>query len=228
MPIRWGMTGTIPKGEWEWWPLLCGLGPVVGEVQARDLQERGVLADCHVDVMVLADDHVGFRSYPEEYDYLVTDKARLGWIAEMVRSWTEESGNTLVLVDRIETGEALAALTPGSVFIQGSMSGKKRAIEWEAVATVSNKSIYATYGTAAVGINAPRLFNIVLLEPGKSFVRVIQSIGRGLRRAHDKSSVRITDLSSSLKFSARHRTKRLSFYAEAQYPTTVAKVDWRR
>ena len=32
----------------------------------------------------------------------------------------------------------------------------------------------------------PRIFNLVLIEPGKSFVRVIQSIGRGIRKAEDK------------------------------------------
>ncbi len=60
--------------------------------------------------------------------------------------------------------------------------------------------IIATYGVAAVGINLPRIFNLVLIEPGKSFVRVIQSIGRGIRKAEDKDSVMIWDITSSCKF----------------------------
>jgi superfamily II DNA or RNA helicase len=85
----------------------------------------------------------------------------------------------------------------------------------------------ATYGVAAVGIDIPRLFNVVLIEPGKSFVRTIQSIGRGLRKAHDKNSVQIWDITSTMKFSKRHLTQRKKFYSEAEYPYSVEKIDWQ-
>ena len=64
---------------------------------------------------------------------------------------------------------------------------------------------------AAVGINIPRIFNLVLLEPGKSFVRVIQSIGRGVRIAKDKDFVQIWDVTSRCKFSRRHLTERKKY-----------------
>jgi superfamily II DNA or RNA helicase len=85
----------------------------------------------------------------------------------------------------------------------------------------------ATYGVAAVGINIPRIFNLVLLEPGKSFTRVIQSIGRGIRKAEDKDFVQIWDITSTCKFSKRHLTKRKVFYNEAHYPFTIKKVEWQ-
>jgi superfamily II DNA or RNA helicase len=72
----------------------------------------------------------------------------------------------------------------------------------------TNTITIATYGVAAVGINIPRIFNLVLLEPGKSFVRVIQSIGRGVRIAEDKDFVQIWDVTSRCKFSKRHLTER--------------------
>ena len=78
-----------------------------------------------------------------------------------------------------------------------------------------------------MGINIPRIFNLVLLEPGKSFVRVIQSIGRGIRKAQDKDSVQIWDITSSAKFSKRHLTERKKFYKEANYPFTVEKVNYK-
>ena len=91
----------------------------------------------------------------------------------------------------------------------------------------SNKIIIATYGVASVGINIPRIFNLILVEPGKSFVRVIQSIGRGIRKAEDKDFVQIWDITSTAKFSKRHLTKRKKFYNEAKYPFNVNKVDYR-
>jgi superfamily II DNA or RNA helicase len=78
---------------------------------------------------------------------------------------------------------------------------------------------------AAVGINIPRIFNLVLVEPGKSFVRVIQSIGRGIRKADDKENVMIWDITSACKFARRHLTQRKKFYKEANYPYNIEKVD---
>ena len=80
---------------------------------------------------------------------------------------------------------------------------------------------------AAVGINLPRIFNLVLVEPGKSFVRVIQSIGRGIRKAEDKDHVEIWDIASTCKFAKRHLTARKRFYTEANYPFTIEKVEWQ-
>jgi superfamily II DNA or RNA helicase len=80
---------------------------------------------------------------------------------------------------------------------------------------------------AAVGINVPRIFNLALIEPGKSFVRVIQSIGRGLRKAQDKDFVNVFDICSSAKFSKRHLTSRKKYYKEANYDFKVSKIDWK-
>jgi len=67
----------------------------------------------------------------------------------------------------------------------------------------------------------------VLIEPGKSFVRVIQSIGRSLRVADDKDYADIYDITSNCKFAKRHLTKRKQFYREAEYPFKVEKIHWK-
>lgn len=226
IPIRWGLTGTVPKEEFEFLSLLASLGPVVGEIRAADLQEKGVLANCHVEVVQLRDDHVEFRTYPEEYDFLVTDPQRLAFIGEYCKALAEQ-GNTMILVDRIETGKILADLIPDSVFVSGSTKSKDRKKEYKEVQQAQGKVIIATYGVAAVGINIPRIFNLVLVEAGKSFVRVIQSIGRGIRKAQDKDAVHIVDMCSTAKFSARHLAKRKVFYKEADYPFSITKLDYR-
>ena len=92
---------------------------------------------------------------------------------------------------------------------------------------MNNKVIVATYGVAAVGINIPRIFNLVMLEPGKSFVRVIQSIGRGIRKAEDKDYVNVVDITSDLKYSKRHLTKRKVFYKEQGFRHTITKVEYK-
>jgi superfamily II DNA or RNA helicase len=138
-----------------------------------------------------------------------------------------ETGNTLVLVDRVAAGQELVKrLGDRAVFVSGATKAKDRKEEYDEVADVNDKIIVATYGGAAVGINIPRIFNLVLVEPGKSFVRVIQSIGRGIRKAEDKDFVQIWDLTSTCKFAKRHLTKRKQFYKEAKYPFTQEKLEW--
>jgi superfamily II DNA or RNA helicase len=221
-PIRWGLTGTIPKEKWEFQSLLASIGPVINHVTAHDLQQKDVLANLHINVLQTNEIET-FRSYQDEYTFLVTDTDRLDWIAAKV-SELSATGNTLVLINRIDTGEKLIARLPDSVFISGAVKLNDRKEEYDEVKTSDGKIIVATYGVAAVGINIPRIFNLVLLEPGKSFVRVIQSIGRGIRKAEDKDFVQIWDITSQCKYSKRHLTERKKYYSEAKYPYTITKV----
>lgn len=224
-PIRWGLTGTIPKEDINFQSILATLGPVVNRIAAHQLQERGVLSQCHVNIVQLFDPQV-FRTYQEELKYLVTNKDRVEYIAKLCGAITE-SGNTLILVDRIECGKHLEELLPNSVFINGGVKLDDRKEHYNEVREVNDKIIIATYGVAAVGLNIPRIFNLVLLEPGKSFVRVIQSIGRGIRKAEDKDFVQIWDITSTCKYAKRHLTERKKFYKEAKYPFTIEKVEWQ-
>jgi superfamily II DNA or RNA helicase len=224
VPIRWGLTGTIPKEDYARQSINCMLGPVVGQLSASELQEAGHLAQCHVNVVQLVD-HKEYANYQSELKYLIETAERLDYIARLI-STIVDSGNTLILVDRISAGRALAERLPGSVFVSGATKAGERKEHYDEVAEASDKIIIATYGVAAVGINIPRIFNLVLLEPGKSFVRVIQSIGRGIRKAEDKDFVQIWDITSTCKFAKRHLTKRKAFYKEANYPFSVEKAEW--
>jgi len=223
-PIRWGLTGTIPKEKFEFESIHASLGPVIGQISAKELQDKGVLANCHVNVCQLIDT-VSHAGYQEELKYLVTNKARVEYLGKLLNT-VSQSGNTLILVDRISAGEMLTELIPNSTFVSGSVKVKDRKETYDTIREGTNEVIIATYGVAAVGLNIPRIFNLVLIEPGKSFVRVIQSIGRGVRKAKDKDFVQIWDITSTCKFAKRHLTQRKKFYKDAQYPFTIEKVDW--
>lgn len=224
IPIRWGLTGTVPKEVFEQRSLQVSIGPVISQLSASELQDKGVLANCHVNIVQTVDNRE-FSNYQSELKFLLEDDKRLDAIAQLLNQ-IKETGNTLILVDRVAAGHALVAKIPDSVFVSGATKGKDRQAEYEGITDSTNRVIVATYGVAAVGINIPRLFNVVLIEPGKSFVRVIQSIGRGLRKAHDKQEVIIWDITSSCKFAKRHLTKRKVFYRDAGYPFSQEKMNW--
>ena len=225
IPIRWGLTGTVPKEDFQSMSLKVSLGEVVGKVTAKSLQDKGILAQCTVNILQMLD-WKEFGNYQSEMKYLTSDEERLEYLSYVFRE-IGLTGNTLILVNYISTGKILESSIPNSIFLSGGTHAKTRKEEYDKVRTEDNKVIIATYGIAAVGVNIPRIFNLVLLEPGKSFVRVIQSIGRGIRIAQDKDHVHIWDITSNCKYAKRHLTERKKFYKEAGYPFTIEKIDWR-
>lgn len=225
IPIRWGLTGTIPKDEAQFTAIKASIGDVVQSIKAYELQEKDVLADLHITVLQMVD-NIQFKDYHKEQDWLSSNEERLTYIAKEIKGFACD-GNTLVLVDRVATGEILAELIEDSVFLYGHTKSEIRKEEYESIQTSNNKVIIATYGIAKQGIDIPRIFNLVLLEPGKSFIKVIQSIGRGIRRSDDKDFVNIYDVASNAKYSKRHLTERKALYKEARYNFTVKKVTYK-
>jgi superfamily II DNA or RNA helicase len=226
LPIRWAVTGTIPKEDYAKRSLQVAIGEVVGTIKASDLQDKGVLSNCHVNVVQMID-HVEYKDYQSELRYLLDTTDRLHVMAGLIQK-ISTTGNTLVLIDRVEPGKAITNAIPGAVFVSGNTKSADRKDHYDTIANNDNLIIIATYGVAAVGINIPRIFNLVLIEPGKSFVRVIQSIGRGIRKAEDKDFVNIYDITSTCKFAKRHLTQRKAFYKEANYPFSIEKLDWQK
>jgi superfamily II DNA or RNA helicase len=83
VPIRWGLTGTIPKADYEFKSIHVALGEVINRVSAAELQQKGLLAKCNIEILQLWD-YVDYKNYREEQTHLVTKKARIEYIARMV------------------------------------------------------------------------------------------------------------------------------------------------
>lgn len=228
IPLRWGLTGTIPKAEHEQMALRITLGQVANQLSAKELQDMGVLSNCHVNIVQMKE-ITEYSNYQSELTFLTTNPTRIKYISGLIKN-IADTGNTLVLVDRIKAGqmlqEELSSYGFDVTFVKGDIKSTDRKEAYDEINDTDNSVTIATYGVAAVGLNIPRIFNMVLLEPGKSFVRVIQSIGRGVRKAKDKDHVEIWDITSTAKFSKRHLTDRKKFYKEAEYPFTIEKVNY--
>ncbi|BAQ02812.1 helicase [Klebsiella phage K64-1] len=228
VPLRWGLTGTIPKDQIEAARIKCNLGNVIYTVTSKELQDKKILSTCNISCIKLKSS-MKFENYAEELKFLTTDRERMSYVAKLIQALSE-SGNTLVLVDRIECGNLLCEFLglPKSEFVKGDTKKKDRESSYGEIRWADNKILIATYGVASTGISISRLYNVVLIEPGKSFIKTIQSIGRGLRVAEDKDHVEIIDISSSTKYSAKHLRERLVYYKEAKYPHNVIEVkDWQ-
>ena len=115
VPIRWVLQEQYSKDEHEAVACTCCLGNVVGNLSSKELQDMGVLADLDIDIFQLQDGQLGFGSYAQELKWLVTDPNRIDQISSIINGLAV-SGNTLVLIDRIKTGEMLAERNDSCVY----------------------------------------------------------------------------------------------------------------
>lgn len=245
MPYRFGVTGTLPKEASDQMSVNTAVGDVKYTVNAHDLIVKGILSNLHIDVFQLEENLEGeykkycdeecitskaptyvqfkdgyFPDYAAEKNYLQKAPARIDWIAGLIEQKRDEKkGNVLCLVDNIAFGRKLAKLIDGAIFVNGQdVKQKDRKDIYDLFKDADDLVVIATVHVAGTGLSINRIFNLVLVDAGKSFIRVIQAIGRGLRTSSDKKFVSVTDVCSDLKYSKKHTTERLNYYVEAQYP----------
>jgi superfamily II DNA or RNA helicase len=254
IPYRFGVTGTLPKDPASVLSVKVALGPVRATIYAKELQDRGVLAQLDIDILQLEEDlrkeynefcnqgeFIGkpptyiqfkdgyFPDYASEKSFLHRSKPRIEWIADFLIAKSDtRKGNVLCFVDSIVLGRQLAELIPNAIFVNGKDMKKSsdRQKVYDMFADRDDLIVIATVHIAGTGINIRRIFNLVFIDIGKSFIRVIQAIGRGLRTAEDKSRVNVTDICSDLKYAKRHVKQRMNYYDEAQYPYKKHKLDY--
>lgn len=255
IPHRFGVTGTIPKAETDAMSVEIAVGPVRYTIPASKLIRDGHLSNLNIDIIQHRvdlqeeyDKYLEFEyeeedgppltyiKYKDQYfpdfsaekQFLQTNPERLEWISLYIEHKRQnKKGNTLVLVNSIAAGKKLAKLIPNSHFLYGKDDAKVRKEVYDMFADHDDMVAIATVNIASTGLNIPRIFNLIFIDMGKSFIRTIQSIGRGLRKAHDKDRVHVTDICGDLKYSKKHVAERIKFYKEAEYPYKKKIVDFQ-
>ena len=176
--------------------VLQGLfGKVYRVTSTRALQDNDTLAKLSIRRIILihnekARKEFGKKTYQEEIEYIVTNKKRNNFIKNLT---VDLEGNTLVLYNYVDKhGKPLYDLIKDNanenrkVFF---VSGQTETTDREAIRGIVEKQrnaiVVASLGTFSTGINIRNLHNIVFASPSKSQIRVLQSIGRGLRQSKD-------------------------------------------
>lgn len=251
VPIRLGLTGTLPEGECSMLKTHAVLGPVRAVVKSSYLIKEGWLANLNLFMVKYMEhfheeyeefkkhavdesdknisynefkQHKLFPEFQNEKTYLTSNDDRLENIASIINNITEEYGNTFVLVNTIKFGKKLANMLSGDAFFIDSNIKDRKPIYAEFDKSDYLKGV-ATYSLASTGLDIPRIFNLIMIDGGKSSIKVVQSIGRGLRRAKDKDTVNVFDIHSNTKFSMRHAARRKKIYKKEEYSFIEIKLD---
>lgn len=257
MPIKIAMTGTLPDNDCDKLALRSLFGEVQYEIPAIDLINLGWLAELRLKTIILEEDFKDryaafvaahpeleadtpyktfkdeyFPDYASEYAFISKNRRRLSFISALIQSYQfkdVQKMNSLVLVQSVEAGKYISSKIPNSAFIYGKDASKVRKKIYDAFANNDDLTVVTTFKLASTGINIPRIFHVFLVDANKSFTQIIQTIGRGLRRAHDKDGVTAYDISSDLKFASRHRGKRKGFYKDEGFKLDKQiKIDYSK
>jgi superfamily II DNA or RNA helicase len=222
---RYGCTGTFPKSPTDAYSLKLSIGRIVREVPASWLIAQGYLSEILIEPIETVDVDPELPDYASERSYLTKHEERNVAIAEKIQELRAQYGNTMVLVNTqsLQQGREIAALIPDAIYLDGGSKSQIRQEEYAKYAERDDICVIASAGIAATGISIDRIFCLVMLDTGKSFVKCIQAVGRGLRKKGDKSKIFVVDLYSKLKYAKKHFKERKKYYDEAGYPMNAVK-----
>ncbi len=230
-----GFTGTLPPSKIDAWNIIGKIGPVIFEETTKNLLAKGYITNFSITVLEL--EHKTFpkfkvdieqptKAYLEEQEYLMKLERRNEIIAKLS---IQLKSNTLIMVDRIFYGELLTDLlksktTQPVYFIKGEVEMEDRENLRILMNQQSDVIVVAVSKIFSTGINIPNLNNIIFSLGGKSFIRIIQSIGRSLRLHPTKTKANIFDISDNTRYSKRHAAERIEIYEKEEYPYQIKKI----
>jgi len=238
---RFGTTGTL-DGTLTHKLVLEGLfGPVYKVTTTKQLQDNDTLAALDINVLLLNYSEqlrkdFGKKTYQEEIDWIVQYEKRNKFIRNLA---CDIDGNTLVLFQRIDKhGKPLYDLINTKIKNTRKVfyvSGETATVDRESIRNIVEKQknaiIVASMGTFSTGINIRNLHNIIFASPSKSQIRVLQSIGRGLRKSDDGRPTNLFDIADDLhwrtrkNFSLIHSAHRVKIYKQEQFNYKITQVN---
>jgi superfamily II DNA or RNA helicase len=238
-PYRFGFTGTLPDNNLDQWNIFGKFGKIIYKKKSYDLREQNYITEVVVAVLKLFYNNLPkfspksalnpVQAYEEEIQFLQTNTFRNSIITKLVNKVDK---NTLILVDRIIHGEELLRILQNTTskqiyFVHGNVEIEEREKIRSMMEQQDNVVCIAISKIFSTGINIKNLHNIIFAAIGKAKIKIIQSIGRTLRKHSSKKRATIFDIWDNLKYGNNHITERLSLYDGEKIPYTITEIKER-
>jgi len=229
-PNKFGFTGTLPEDDLNKWSIIGKLGPVIYEKSSYELRLEDHLANVVIKILNIsynpAPHFSGPSGYRDELEYIYESDKRNSLLQKLVGKL---DNNTLILVNHIAHGETLeeyfSKLTNKKVyFIRGSVDVEEREKIKKIMERETNVVCVAISAIFSTGVNVKNIHNIIFAAGGKSFIRTVQSIGRGLRKHDAKDKLVIFDICDQLKYGQAHCDKRKTIYDKEKIKYTDVQL----
>ena len=226
-PHRFGLTGTMPENLLDQWNIIGKIGPVIFERHSYHLREEKYISGAEIKILNIKHSAKGNLSYREEVEELISNKFRNETICRLSNGLNY---NTLILVDYIKHGELLFELLNRECkqkkvfFICGDVDISERDKVRQLMETKDNIVVIAISKIFSTGINIKNLHYIVFACGGKAKIKIVQSIGRGLRLHDNKDKLIIFDIADNYHYSQKHLHKRISLYEKEQIKYVINQI----
>lgn len=231
---RYGFTGTLDGKGVNKLILEGNFGPVFKTTTSSDLMNKGFLAKLKVEIITIKHPAQRFTTYNDEIEYIGLHEDRNRFVSNLA---CDLKGNVLVLFSRIEKHglpllDMVSAKTDRPVHLVCGDTDVKDREEVRRLAEQSdNNIILGSYGTMSTGVNIKNLHHVIFASPSKSRIRVLQSIGRGLRKAKGKDSVLLYDIADDFRgvggqnnFTLNHLAERIKFYVDEDFQYRMTEL----
>ena len=233
---RFGFTGTLPDNSLDQWNVFGKFGRILYQKKSIDLREQKYISEVSIAVLRLFYKHTPsfspasslnpIQAYEEEIQFLQNYPFRNYIITKIVNKVDK---NILIMVDRILHGEELyRVLTENTskqvYFVNGSVDVEEREKIRSLMESSDNVACIAISRIFSTGINIKNLHHIIFASIGKAKIKIIQSIGRTLRKHASKKKATIFDIWDNLKYGNNHTLERLSLYEEEKIPVTITEI----
>ena len=230
--FRVGTTGTLQQTQAHRLSIEGILGPAIQFIHTKNLMSKGLLAKLGIDCIILKykeedKQTVKKQKYAEEIKWVVTNEKRNQFIKELA---LKTKGNTLILFNYVEIhGRPLASLIETEAgnrkvyFISGKTEAEAREYIRRVIDKERDAILVASFGTTSAGINIVNLDNIIFASPTKSVIRLLQSIGRGLRVSEKKKTLKVFDIVDDLSWKShknhvlKHFEERVKIYKREKF-----------
>jgi superfamily II DNA or RNA helicase len=216
---KFGLTGTLPDNKPDEWNILGKLGKVIYDKDSYELRLESYLTSVDVKIINISYNDKplyisGNNNFKTELDFIYTNEFRNNVIQNISSKF---NNNSLILVNHLAHGDALYNKLSESkdkqvFFVKGEVEVETRDQIKKIMETNSNVICIAMSSIFSTGINIKNIHMIMFASGGKSFIRTIQSIGRGLRLHESKNKLLIIDICDQLKYGIRHGDKRQEIY----------------
>lgn len=245
-----GITGTMPIDELEALILESKFGQPKRYINAKQMMEMGLSTELTVVPIFLNHGKVKLMKYQDEVKYLKESPQRKAFMKNLLLKMT---GLTVALYNHTEHGEdtffdltgvKLTKSLKGSFekqkalgvfFISGATPSPIRKKIREYLNDKNNTEdmiVIGQFNVLSTGINIPRLKNLVFLSSTKSYVKVIQAIGRVLRKHNTKLHAYVFDIVDDLtggkrkteNYALKHFWTRNVFYQNEHFPIIEKEV----
>jgi len=220
---RFGVTGTIPTNRLDKLNVLSYLGPVLKKFTGKDLADLGYVSKCVIKQIYFNYKQKYTGSYNEIKENVFFNEFRIGFIKYVIKN---KNNSILILVDKIEKEgipllEILQKEFPNKevIFLSGKDKSNIRDEYRKEMNTRKDIICIATFPIFQQGVNIPSLRTIILGSSTKSYIRVIQSLGRILRKhvTKDLGGAELFDICDNVKYMKDHSSKRNRHFTKEKH-----------